>query len=135
MAHFAQIDENNIVLQVVVIEDEHEHRGHEYLSEDLGLGGTWLKTSYNTRGGEHVLGGSPFRKNYAGKGDRYDPQLDAFIPKCPFPSWVDIDEETATHLPPKPYPPVTPEDAFVWDWSEEQLDWVKVDTTIPQEGL
>lgn len=131
MAHFAQIDENNIVVQVVVIDDEHEHRGQEYLSEDLGLGGTWLKTSYNTRGGEHVLGGTPFRKNYAGKGDRYDPQLDAFIPKCPFPSWVDIDEATAMHIPPIPQPTIGPNDPFYYDWNEELLDWVRID--LPTE--
>ncbi len=130
MAHFAQIDENNIVVQVVVIDDEHEHRGHEFLSEDLGLGGTWLKTSYNSHRGEHLLGGTPFRKNYAGKGDRYDPQLDAFIPKCPFPSWVDIDPDTATHIPPKPQPPIEPDATFIWRWDEELLDWIKIDMEL-----
>lgn len=131
MAHFAQIDENNIVVQVVVIDDEHEHRGQEYLSEDLGLGGTWLKTSYNTRHGEHLYGGTPLRKNYAGKGDRYDPELDAFIPKCPFPSWVEIDEVTGTHVPPKPQPTIDPNSSFYYEWNEELLDWVRID--IPTE--
>lgn len=133
MAHFAEIDENNIVLRVVVIDDEHEHRGHEFLSQDLGLGGTWLKTSYNTFRGEHLNNGTPLRNNYAGIGDRYDPQLDAFIPKCPFPSWVDVDPITAMHIPPKPQPPREDTDPFVWDWNEELLDWVKIDTTLPPQ--
>lgn len=126
MAHFAEIDENNIVLRIVVIDDEHEHRGHEFLSQDLGLGGTWLKTSYNTFRGEHLNGGTPLRKNYAGIGDRYDPNLDAFIPKCPYASWVDVDPVTATHLPPIPQPPSEESDPFVWEWDEENINWKQI---------
>ena len=69
MAHFAEIDENNIVLRVLVVPDEHEDRGHEFLANDLGLGGTWIKTSYN----------STIRKNFAGVGFMYDSNRDAFI--------------------------------------------------------
>lgn len=79
MAHFAEIDENNVVLRVLVVDDLHEANGHEFLSETLGLGGTWLKTSYNTSAGVHTLGGTPFRKNYAGIGYTYDSERDAFI--------------------------------------------------------
>ncbi len=129
MAHFAQIDENNIVVQVVVIGDEFEDRGQEYLAEELGLGGTWLKTSYNTRAGEHILGGTPYRKNYAGKGDRYDPDLDAFIPKCPYPSWVDIDLDKCIHIPPVPMPEVLPTDNFYYNWDEESQQWVKYENS------
>lgn len=83
MAHFAEIDENNIVVRVLVVGDDQEDRGQEFLANDLGLGGTWLKTSYNTQGGVHTLGGTPFRKNYAGAGYSYDETRDAFIPpKC-----------------------------------------------------
>lgn len=92
MAHFAEIDENNIVIRVIVIPDEQEDRGQEYCSVDLGLGGTWLKTSYNTYGGEHVLGGTPFRKNYANEGYKYDAERDAFIPPQPSPRFVLIEE-------------------------------------------
>jgi hypothetical protein len=56
MAHFAEIDENNIVLRVLVVANENEDRGQQFLAEELGLGGTWVQTSYN----------SNFRKNYAG---------------------------------------------------------------------
>ena len=70
MAHFAQIDENNKVINVLVVSDEQEHRGQEFLSEDLGLGGTWIQTSYNGN----------IRSVFAGIGDTYDPINDVFIP-------------------------------------------------------
>ena len=73
MAHFAKIDENNIVTQVLVVPDNAEDRGQDYLANDLGLGGTWVQTSYNNR----------IRKNYAGVGFTYDPIDDAFIPVMP----------------------------------------------------
>jgi len=73
MAHFAQINEQNIVEQVLVVSNDLEHRGAEFLAVDLNLGGTWIQTSYNAN----------FRKNFAGIGYAYDPDLDAFIPpKC-----------------------------------------------------
>lgn len=93
MAHFAEIDENNIVVRVVVIPDEQEHRGAEYLSLDLRLGGTWLQTSINTEGGVHKLGKVPLRMNYAGIGATYDPERDAFIPVQPAPNWI-LNQET-----------------------------------------
>jgi len=86
MAHFAEIDENNIVIRVLVVPDEQEHRGNEYLAQDLGLGGLWMQTSYNAR----------IRKNYAGIGYTFDPTRDAFIapkPEC-HPDTVTFDEET-----------------------------------------
>jgi len=70
MAHFAEINENNIVLRVLVVPDLHELRGQSYLAEDMGLGGTWIKTSYNAN----------IRKNFAGVGYSYWPELDAFVP-------------------------------------------------------
>lgn len=69
MAHFAEINNDNIVTRVLVVPDSEEHRGHEYLSEQLGLGGTWIQTSYNGR----------IRGKYAGIGDIYDPISDVFI--------------------------------------------------------
>jgi hypothetical protein len=93
MAHFARIDKNNIVIQVVVVDNEHEDRGQEFLAEDLNLGGTWVQTSYNTFAGEHLLGGTPLRKNYAGIGYTYDSERDAFIPPKPTNDAV-LDEET-----------------------------------------
>ena len=69
MAHFAQIDENNIVQQILVVPDDQQHRGNDYLSIDLGLGGEWIQTSYNAN----------FRGKFAGTGDVYDPINDVFV--------------------------------------------------------
>lgn len=82
MAYAAEI-ENGIVVRVLKIADEQAHRAQDHLANDLGLGGTWVQTSYNTQGGVHLLGGTPLRKNYAGEGFTYDEVRDAFIPpKC-----------------------------------------------------
>ena len=88
MAHFCEVDSNNTVLRVLVVPDEQEHRGQEYLADELGLGGIWRQTSYNGR----------IRKNYAGIGYTYDAARDAFIapkPEC-HPDAVTFDEETCT---------------------------------------
>lgn len=98
MAHFAEIGPDNRVIRTLVVADKHEHRGQDFLSLDCGLGGTWVKTSYNTRRGVHILGGTPLRKNYASVGYTYDAQRDAFIPpKPPTGLWV-LDEETCTWI-------------------------------------
>ena len=73
MAHAAEIDDNNIVVRVLVVPDEQENRVQEYLADDLGLGGTWVQTSYNSR----------IRYNYAAIGFSYDPIDDAFIAPMP----------------------------------------------------
>lgn len=78
MASFVEIDENNIVVRGVVVPDEQEHRGQEYLANDIGLGGRWIQTSYNTRAGVHRLGGTPLRYTYAGLGYYYNEETDAF---------------------------------------------------------
>jgi hypothetical protein len=108
MAHFAEIDENGLVLQVLVVPDQQEHRGHEFLADDLGLGGTWVQTSYNAR----------IRKNYAGIGMTYDAARDAFIPQQPFASWI-LNEETCQWEAPVPYPT----DGVMYTWNEETTDW------------
>ena len=121
MAHFAEIDENNIVTRVLVVSDDQEDRGHEFLSHDLGLGGTWLKTSYNTIAGEHKNGGTPFRKNYAGIGFTYDENRDAFIPPKPFDSWK-LNEDTCIWEAPVAMP--TDDKMYIWD--EETTSWKEV---------
>lgn len=98
MAHFAQIDENNIVVSVLVVDNEQEHRGQEFLAIELGLGGIWLQTSYNTFGGVHLLGGTPLRKNYAGIGFTYDADRDAFIPPKPDGNYT-LNEQTCLWEP------------------------------------
>lgn len=95
MAHFAEIDALHKVTQVVVLDDkdtqasngnEEESIGAKYLRD--AFGGTWLRTSYNTQMNVHKLGGTPFRKNYAGIGFTYDVERDAFISMKPESDWV-----------------------------------------------
>ena len=121
MAHFAEIDENNVVTRVLVVSDDQEDRGQDFLSNDLGLGGTWLKTSYNTTAGEHRNGGTPFRKNYAGIGFTYDADRDAFIPPKPFNSWL-LDEDKCIWEAPTPMPT----DEKLYNWDEETTSWKEV---------
>jgi hypothetical protein len=78
MAHFAEIDDNGIVQRVLVISNDFEHRGADYLANDLGFGGNWIQTSYNNN----------FRKQFAGIGYTYDYINDLFISPKPFPSWI-----------------------------------------------
>lgn len=83
MAHFAEIDQDNTVLRVLVVDNSQEYRGQEFLANDLGLGGTWVQTSYNAN----------FRKNYAGIGHIYDPVRDAFIAPKPGDEYI-LNEDT-----------------------------------------
>jgi hypothetical protein len=78
MSHWAEIDKDNLVIRVTVGSNEDHDEGYQWLIDNLG--GTWVKTSYNTHGGVHKLGGTPLRKNYAGIGFTYDESRDAFIP-------------------------------------------------------
>jgi hypothetical protein len=118
MAHFAQLDENNIVKQVIVVNnnellddagDESEQKGIDFCT-DL-LGGRWVQTSYNGR----------LRKNFAGQEYFYDPIRDAFIAPSPFASWV-LNEQTCHWEPPVP----APIDDNLYDWNEELQQWEKV---------
>ena len=118
MAHFARIDENNTVICVLVVDDSLEHRGEDFLANDLGLGGTWIKTSYNTYGNVHSKGGIPVHKNFAGIGDKWDGI--GFYSPSPFPSWV---KNEITYLWEAPIE--KPDDGEKYEWSEENLNWVK----------
>jgi len=122
MAHFAEVDENNIVTRVLVVDNSQEDNGQEFLAETLGLGGTWKRTSYNTQGGVHTSGGTPFRKNYAGIGYTYDSGRDAFIPPKPYNSWV-LNEETCLWDAPTPMPV---EEGKLYRWDEDTTSWVEV---------
>lgn len=121
MAHFAEIDKDGIVLRVLVVSDDQESRGQEFLADDLGLGGTWLKTSYNTVGGEHTNGGTPFRKNYAGIGFKYDAAKDAFIPPKPFASWKLNNDSCLWEAP-----VAMPTDGKIYTWDEDTKTWKEV---------
>jgi hypothetical protein len=115
MAHFAELDENNIVLQVIVGVDE-SLDGEVIYQEQSGK--VWKRTSYNTYGGVHIAGGTPFRKNYAGIGYTYDEQRNAFIPPKNYESWT-LNEETCLWDAPSPYP----DDGGKYAWDEEKKSW------------
>jgi len=119
MAHWAELDENNVVTRVLVGSNEDPDEGYQWLIDNLG--GTWVKTSYNTQGGVHSLGGTPLRKNYAGIGYSYDADRDAFIPPKPFNSWL-LNEDTCLWDAPTPYPT----DGKMYRWVEEDLNWQEV---------
>lgn len=107
MAHWAEIDENNIVLRVTVGSNAEPDEGYSWLIENLG--GTWIKTSYNGN----------IRKNFAGIGYTYDAARDAFIAPNPYASWI-LDENTCRWEPPIPYPT----DGGVYVWDESSVSWV-----------
>lgn len=121
MAHFAEIDNDGTVLRVLVVANDQENRGQEFLANDLGLGGTWKKTSYNTIGGVHTSGGIAYRKNYAGIGYKYDAVRDAFIPPKPYPSW-ELNEDSCLWEAPTPMPT----DGKIYSWDEPTLSWKEV---------
>ena len=119
MAHYAFLDANNLVTEVIVGKDEAE----EGVDWEQWYGQfrqqVCKRTSYNTFAGIHRLGGVPFRKNYAGIGFVYDINRDAFIPPRPYLSWL-LNEETCQWWPPTPYP----SDGKFYYWDESTLSWV-----------
>jgi hypothetical protein len=127
MASFAKI-ENNIVITVVSVVNEVLKDSNGIEQEQLGIdflrtlynepNAIWKQTSYNTNGGIHNNGGTPFRKNHAGIGYTYDSQRDAFIPPKPYNSWV-LNEQTCNWDSPIPYPT----DGQIYSWNEETQNW------------
>lgn len=95
MAHWAEVDENNLVLRVLVGDNNDPDEGYQWLIDNLG--GAWLKTSYNTFAGVHKEGGTPLRKNFAGIGFTYDSTRDAFIPPKPD-DFTDEDDNSFTFV-------------------------------------
>lgn len=157
MAHFARVNEENIVEQVLVVPDDQEYRGEEFLAIDLGLGGRWIQTSITNR----------IRKVFAVPGSQYLPEIDAFKSPKPEsnPSFI-FDEETWAWIPPvappidrdwamsvDPVPPIIskeleerdketgeptgkiiavevfdlPTDPKIYFWNEESLSWIKLE--------
>jgi hypothetical protein len=132
MASFAKI-ENNIVIAVhsvvnEVLKDsngvEQESIGINFLKNLHGQDTNWKQTSYNTNGGVHSLGGTPFRKNHAGIGYTYDENRDAFIPPKPYNSWI-LNEETCNWNAPIPMP----NDDNQYSWNESTLSWDLLDNS------
>lgn len=129
MAHFAQLNENNVVTNVIVVGDkdclgkdgtESEQVGINFCQSIFGPDTRWVQTSINNR----------IRKNYAGIGFTYDAQRDAFIPPSPFSSWV-LDEQTCLWEAPVPKPPDTETTVYVWD--EELVQWAAIEA--PPENV
>ena len=113
MAHFAKVL-NGSVTQVIVAEPE-------FFNSFVDTSpGEWIQTSYNTRGGQHLNGGTPLRKNYAGIGFTYDRERDAFIPPQPYTSWV-LNEDTCLWEAPV----AKPTDG-VFEWDESSVSWKEV---------
>lgn len=120
MAHFAKLDENNVVLEVIVVGNKDTADANGVEKEHIGaafcerlLGGTWKQTSYNGN----------FRKNYAGKGYTYYADIDAFVPPKPaaFPSWV-VNPSNGQWEPPIP----KPDDYKEYEWNESDQSWNEV---------
>ena len=123
MAHFAELDQNNVVLRVLVVanedtadenQNEIEEIGIEFLQSLLGENTIWKQTSYNNR----------IRKNYAGIGYTYDETRDAFIPPKPFENWI-LNEETCLWIPPIPEPELTEEQKennYFYEWDQETYE-------------
>jgi len=122
LAHAAELDENNVVVRVLVIADAQEDRAQDFLANELGLGGRWVTTSYNTAGGAHLLGGTPKRFNFAGVGYKYDAAKDAFIPPKPFASWT-LNATSCLWEAPTPMPVV---EGKFYEWDETSISWKEV---------
>ncbi len=123
MAHFAQIDDNNVVIRVIVVDNKElidPHSGEE--DEILGVafckklfGGKWIQTSYNGN----------FRKHYAGIGYTYNAEVDAFVPPKLFESWIFNEKDISWESPIGPPPNLTVEqkDHYFYDWNDENFTW------------
>ena len=123
MAHFAKLTDDNEVLAVEVVSDDvatTEQAGIDFQNNLHGTDDVWKQTSYNTFGGVHALGGTPFRKNYAQKGGFYDAEKDAFLPYNKYPSWT-LNESTCRYDPPTP----RPNDGHWYSWDEATTSWVR----------
>ena len=132
MAHYAIINSDNKVVQVIVGKDEGQGTDWEQEYAKFHPGHTVKRTSYNTRGGVHSLGGTPFRKNFAGKGSIWDETRDAFYSECNYPSWIFNEETCMWNAPIDPQPsdhPTGEEFDQGWRivWNEEDQAWEKKD--------
>ena len=121
MAHFCKLGVGNIVERVKVVSNDiatTEQAGIDFLNNLYGTRDVWKQTSYNTKGGIHLLDETPFRKNYAGIGFKYDLSRDAFIPPKPYNSWV-LNETTCLWEAPVAHPT----DGEKYIWNEETTTW------------
>jgi len=133
MAHFALLNEKNIVVNIIVVNNdvmlddkgnEDEQKGIDFCNTLIE--GNWVQTSYNTQAGEHILDGKPNRKNFAGIGYFYDDKKDAFIAPKPYKSWI-LNENTCAWEAPVNYP----NDGKIYVWDEKSTNWKEY--VVPQE--
>ena len=134
MASFVKLNSENIVTTGESVVNEVLKDSNNIEQEQLGIqflktlynepNAIWKQTSYNTKGGVHLLGGVPFRKNYAGIGFIYDLNRDAFIPPKPFNSWI-LNENTCNWESPISYPT----DGHRYKWNEQTLSWDLLDNS------
>jgi len=125
MAHFAKLGTGNIVERVEVVSNDiatTEQAGVEFLQNLYQDRSVWKQTSFNTLAGEHLLDGTPLRKNYAGVGFKYDQTRDAFIPPKPFASWT-LNETTCQWEAPV----ALPDTENRYNWNEETQQWDLID--------
>ena len=132
MAHFAEIDENNIVTRVLVVNDADAADGQNFLANTLDLGGTWIQTSYNTRGGVHYEsdGITPsadqskaLRKNFGSVDSMYNSEADGFHQPQPYPSWT-LNATTFVWECPVAEPDATADTEYVWNETDQSWDAV-----------
>ena len=134
MAHFAELNENNKVINVIKVHNnvllnangiEEESKGIEFLNSVYGHN-NWKQTSINTWMGEHKLGGTPFRKNYAGYYFTYNEEIDGFIPPKLYDSWI-LDTNRGIWVAPIEHP-----ENKVCEWDEDNQAWINCED-IPEE--
>jgi len=124
MAHFSKLGVGNIVEKVEVVNNDvatTEQAGIDFLNTLYKTTDVWKQTSYNTNGGVHLLGGTPFRKNYGGIGCIYDEDRDAFYNPQPYSSWI-LNEETCQWECPVVRPSFNSDTQFI-SWNEENQTW------------
>jgi hypothetical protein len=137
MAHYAKLGINSKVIAVHVVADadcqnadgvEDEEVGRQFL-ERIHNYPHWVKTSYNTQGGQHKNGGTPLRGNYAGIGMIYDEDNDLFLPKKPYASWVLNTSEARWQSPVGDAPELSTEEKLthIYEWDEANGSWNKVE--------
>ena len=118
MAHYAFLDDNNIVTQVITGRDDGDTDWEQWYGDFHGQ--VCKRTSYNTIGNVHTNGGTPYRGNYAGIGYTYRADIDAFVPPQPFPSWI-LDSNVTWQ------PPVAmPTDGKIYSWDEATTSWIEI---------
>ena len=134
MAHFAKLGADNIVTTVHVVSNDiatTEQAGVDFLNKLHKTNDVWKQTSYNTMGGNHNLGGTPLRKNYAGIGFQYNQELDAFVPPKSFKGWL-LNTDTCYWEAPVAKPVTNTQNLTdeagnptndIYYWNEQKLRW------------